>query len=84
MEDLVLYQTKNQIEIQSQLSDLICKFEAMQTLGYSMADIQKHFFKEELLALVFWYAQKAQNASNTEGVVSITNNDLFTDFETIN
>ena len=80
MENIILYQTVTP-QLKTELSDLIEKFEGMQILGYSMSDIQKYLTKEELMALVFWYAEKA---SNTEGVVSITNNDLFTQFETIN
>lgn len=80
MENIILYQTVTP-QLKTELSDLIEKFEGMQILGYSMSDIQKYLTKEELMALVFWYAEKAQN---TEGVGSIRNNDLFTEFETIN
>ena len=68
-------------QVQTELSDLIFKFEGMQKLGCPMVDYEKFFFKEELIAIAFWYAEKARN---TEGSISITNNDLFTEFETIN
>lgn len=83
MESVVLYQTTNP-KVQTELADLIFKFEGMQILGCTMKDFEKHFFKEDLVALLFWYAEKAKNSPNTEGVVLLTNNDLFTEFETIN
>ena len=83
MEDVVLYQTTNPT-VRVELADLIFKFEGMQLVGYSMKDIQKYLTKEELTALVFWYAEKAaQKAQNTEGVSSVAKNYLFTDFENV-
>ena len=67
--------SENRTLFDTRFSDILTKFKAVKSVGFSEDEIRKSFTKDELVALLIWFDEQI---SNTEGVHQ---SDLFIDFE---